>query len=617
MSRNQSQPFPQLVPPARGQQVDSTSHQADPSQTGSSFATGIGNIARTIWESVLNPARTRSNESESGVQSAAADGRNENAQQASSQQAQQAPIGAPAQVGRAILEPELPIEAQQARSSGGVPSIVYYSLPFSALDGRQALLAIPGNFLPIMQVPAEEADSQARSSGQAGTQRVRITVLAPATPIFVPLGSSFLPFSWLYDPSGWGWPIISLQQGNPPPGLPLPNDPRRAHFLAGPPFPIRITMTDGPDGFQAEEQPNPEHAKTFVDSLETADEELRSRMARLGIGDIGACGGDEGELGCPVCLDPYDESSDRPEWVGGEEAKDHHVVVIPCKGFHSLHRRCLLDWLASKPPSQWSCPMCRSSITPSSLLKNRPRASGAEPSGQPMSSIHPPSDESLKKELAAHSRSLREEIHRRENQQGYLCDYLACFPDYERHNDEEDLDRSIVTLKPCGHRLHLDCLTTSLRIANGFGNKTGLEPEDTEDEDEDEDSDTESSPVKMVGRWVECPVDRKEVWTMIPVSKKRRGASLADGSHTESALANDRAEERGSVGTAVPGLAPIEGRTVDTARGLGTPQVCGQVQCLSISPDDANHVQSTLGSPDPHARLNKRQYCDPNLDDVD
>lgn len=555
------------------------------------FATQLGNVARTVWESLLNPSQSGREGSQESVPQT---------QARSNQEPQPTSTGPTPQFGRATLEPELPPGLQPTVLEGGVPSIVYYTLPFSALDGRQALLAIPGNFLPLMQVPSPEhstpqstQDPQSTDGPAQTGQRVRVNVLAPASPIFVPLGASVLPFSWLYDPNGWGWPIISLQDGNLPSGLPMPRDPRNAHFLAGPPFPIRITMSTGPDGLQAEEQPNPERAKTFVDSLETADAELRARMARLGIGDIGSIGGEDGELGCPVCLDPYDESADRPEWVGGDEARDHHVVVIPCNGFHSLHRRCLLDWLATKPPSRWTCPMCRSSITPSDLLKDQPHRTGAPAAGQPLSSVHPPSDESLQKELAARSQSLREEIHRREKAQGYLCDYLACFPDYEQSQADatDDLDRRIVTLKPCGHRLHVECLTTSLRILNGFNDKGTLVDDEQGSDDEDEDEDDRER-VKLVGKWVECPVDRKEVWAKIPVLKKR----FRNAQH-----AADR----------VPAANPVTmpGRTESGATGTNISAesniLCGQVHRLSTSPECSHdHGAST------QARQAKRHFPD-------
>ncbi|CAO1615182.1 unnamed protein product [Parajaminaea phylloscopi] len=571
-----------------------------PSPSGHGFATSLGNLARTIWESILNPLHAEDNADSHG-----------------SQPPQANPIhdtspGYLPQVGRATLEPEVPSQPSSASSSNGVPPIVYYTLPFPDSEGRPALLAIPGNFLPVMQVPAQNNNhqnggpQQGSAGGPGERQRVQITVLAPASPIFLPLGSSSLPFSWLYDASGWGWPIISLRDGQVPAGLALPEDPRHAPFLAGPPFPIRISMTNGPGGAQAEEQPNPERAKTFVDSLETADAELRERMARLGIGDIGAFGGDSdeaGELGCPVCLDVYDETSDRPEWIGGEEAKDQHVVVIPCNGFHSLHRRCLLAWLASKPPSQWNCPMCRSSITPSDLLRQNPHATGTRQTGQPLSSVHPPSHESLQEEIAARSRSLRDEIHRREKDHGYLCDYLACFPDYEPRRDADDLDRSLVTLKPCGHKLHLECLTTSLRVSNGLGSAATPEAEagdEDEDEDEDDVSDTDSGGaaktpgdlrVKTVGRWVQCPVDRKEAWALLPVIRRRRQCG-DKGRPKEVTGARALNDGEATASTTATESVPVPLSAASENSSLGPQQLCGQVHHISSSPEDQESLSS-------------------------
>lgn len=483
-------------------------------------------------------------------------------QQSSSNPSARPEAGAPGSVpGAATLQPESPSQPDPQVLSGS--STVYYNLPFSALDGRQALLAIPGIFLPVLEMPAfdepagqqqPQQQSNAPPPSQPGapprTQRARMTILAPSSPTYVPLGASPFPFAWLHDVSGWGWPIISLQ--SPPPGfnLNLPPDPRNAHFLGGPPFPANISFTfAGPGGaMQAEEQPSPERAREFVDSLETADAELRSRMARLGLGELGSFGGDgeeQGELGCPICLDPYDDTADKPEWAGGPDAKDNNVVVIPCPGFHSMHRRCVFEWLSSKPISQWNCPMCRSSIAPSVLVnKDDGGRSGSSASATPAASVlRPPSHDSLVKELAARSHSLREEIHRREKQRGYLCDYPACFPDYdnvgpqagqedafEDDDDETALDRHVITLKPCGHRLHRECLLTTARVQGGLRLLDSVGDEDQDGEDEEgepsEDSVQEASSctsrIKVIGKWVECPIDRKEVWAQIPFPQKRR-----------------------------------------------------------------------------------------------
>lgn len=323
--------------------------------------------------------------------------------------------------------------------------------------------------------------------------------------------------------------------------MPLPalDDARNPHFIAGPPFPISLGFGPSGDSAQEEEAPSAAKAKEFAETLETADEELRSRMARLGIGDIGTFDGDEdgqnGSLGCPVCLDSYDESSDRPEWIGGQEAHDNRVVVIPCTGFHSMHRRCLEEWLATKSPTKWSCPMCRSSISTAHLSSQT---------------------DTLEKAIAARSHSLREEIHKREKERGFLCDYQACFPDYEGGEDD-DLDRRMVKISPCNHSLHVECLTTSMRIA-GAQHWEG----DDDDDEEPTEEDTQRG-FRLVGKWVECPIDRKEGWARIPFPLRGRAsdAEVGGGSATKTKVDHD-------------------------AHTHQQEPACGQVHRLSSSPTD-------------------------------
>ncbi|PWN19289.1 hypothetical protein BCV69DRAFT_284437 [Microstroma glucosiphilum] len=491
------------------------------------------------------------------------------------------PVAGPPPMGHAFIEQPEPGAAAGA-SEGGEPSgprempappNLYYRLPFYALDGEQALLALPTQFLPRQM-----------------SSPTRATVMAPGTPVYLPRSSANLPFPVLLDWNGMAWPILNIQ--NPPPGTPETylNDPRHPHFIAGPPFmvawqpfTIRGTQT-------AEEQPSPEKAKAFVDTLETADAELRERMARLSIGDIGVFGGaggaggpnssEEGELGCPVCLDPYDETSDRPEWIGGEAARENQVVVIPCPGFHSMHRKCLVEWLSSQAPSKWSCPMCRTSITPSDVVKGARRAGQQarqpQQQQQQQQQAATPTQANLAKEIEARAHSLREEIHRRERQRGFTCDYQACFPDYELPSatDECALDRHMIKLQPCGHELHLDCLTTSLRIKDDLRLEGGVKDEDEDEEDEEEEKGEGgearggASAIKTVGKWVECPVDRREVWAQIPVPRRRKRQPAADD---ELAAAG-----AGSGDTAAAAAAAAESE--DLSRG--------QVHRLSLSPGE-------------------------------
>ncbi|CAO1638835.1 unnamed protein product [Sympodiomycopsis kandeliae] len=403
-------------------------------------------------------------------------------------------------VGLATLLPEESGGDLNRSAADPQSTVLYYNLPFTALDGRRALLAIPGVFLPVIQHDDNPTQPQPTPSQP---RRVRVTVLAPTNPILIPFGYSFLPFSFLYDQSGWAWPLLSFQ--NPPPGMPRTEDRHNPHFVVGQPFPLRLSFTGpaGQDGGVEEyEPPDPVKAKSFAQSLETADAELRSRMARLGIGDIGyhmsSDDDDEEQLGCPVCLDNYDDSADRPEWLDGESATDNQVVVIPCKGFHTMHRHCLVAWLSSKSPQKWTCPMCRSSISPDHFLKQN--TSKSSKSLAVLSAIE------------SQSASLRDEIHKREKSKGYICDYQACFPDYDHHNEEEEnLDRMMIKLAPCGHSLHSECLTTTLRIKNDL-KLSGEEEEEEEYEEEDR-----LRGYKILGKWVECPIDKKESWAKIPV----------------------------------------------------------------------------------------------------
>lgn len=371
---------------------------------------------------------------------------------------------------------------------------VYYTLPFQGTDDRPALLAVP--FTHLILAPTSNDTDPPRSDGQ-------LLMSTPQDAIFIPRSVSRFPFNILYAADdGCAWPVISLQV--PEPGifqvrqnLGMRHSP---HFVALAPFFLHLEILIPPSA---------EKANTFVDSLETADAELRSRMARLGIGNIG----EDSQLGCPVCLDNYDDSADRPEWLDGQEAQNNRVAVVPCPGFHTMHRKCLKEWLTANSPSHWSCPMCRCSISADELTGAR---MGKSTNGAA----------SLQKAIEAKSQSLREEIHKRERKQGFLCDYPACFPDYDAGIDAAKtlLDRQIVKLAPCNHELHLECLCTSMKVTGGLTRPT---PEDAEEDTYDEE--TLRRGYTLAGKWVECPIDKKEVWTQIPVPVKRRNLPAEEG----------------------------------------------------------------------------------------
>lgn len=204
--------------------------------------------------------------------------------------------------------------------------------------------------------------------------------------------------------------------------------------------------------------------------------------------------------------------------------------------------------------------MCRTSITPSDVVKGARRAGQQQQQQQQQATTAAPTQANLAKEIEARAHSLREEIHRRERQRGFTCDYQACFPDYDLPSatDESALDRHMIKLQPCGHELHLDCLTTSLRVKDDLRLEGGVRDEDEDEDEGDEDEETEAqrgvSAVKTVGKWVECPVDRREVWAQIPVAKRRKRQLAADdgqavaGSHVAPAAAVSAVAEDASRG---------------------------------------------------------------------
>ncbi|PWN44328.1 hypothetical protein IE81DRAFT_30352 [Ceraceosorus guamensis] len=294
---------------------------------------------------------------------------------------------------------------------------------------------------------------------------------------------------------------------------------------------------------EAEPQPDPKATESFVASLERADAELRSRMARLELGDIGT-----GNVGCAICLEEYD-AEDRPEWIAGSAARDHECVVVPCGGFHTLHASCLQEWFSAKPPNEWACPFCRESLAPKKFVKGRvvelPRA-----------------------KLGV---GLREDVRRRERQQGWRCDSPACLPEYpeDQNGAEKDHEREqLLKLKPCGHEHHLDCLTMAMRLDNPFA--TCEDEEDDGDacvwdgisdpsrsassasgvtsspaaseslKDQEASEMAESAPTASTknvdeapalsvpnseGKWVTCPKCRHEAWAALPRRRRKRAAS--------------------------------------------------------------------------------------------
>lgn len=491
--------------------------------------------------------------------------------------------------------------------SRSAPTLLF-QMPFLTQSGRPATLAfVPG------PLPLSPQQQQQRQQQQQQQQHARQGSLSedspergnsqyngfhvPTAPIFVPMGSSPLPFSFLFDNQiNTAWPIVALPDGGQPmpPGA-MPHTPHGVprtmpEFMAGPPFHVVIDFNFVPAA--QPERPDPARAGRFVSSLERADAELRARMARLGMGDIGSHDSASDHPGCPICLDEY-EAEDVPEWMGGQASKDQEVVAVPCAGHHTLHHRCLLEWLANNAPSQWTCPLCRAAldrekVDSSAADSQQANATDARrPEGQRRA------DEELKKaEHASKARTLREEVRLRERSKGWRCDSPACLPRYP-DDESSDLagtsistDYDLVSLLPCRHKLHLDCLCTSMRLEQAVTVSSEDEDEDEGEDDgnlcgacrNDEEDDDQKSPSvfegrsvpdlkgnkisiasskadaktvtevdtstithddgdgalhETVGKWVTCPACRIEAWAELPVKRKSRRIKAAHAKQQE------------------------------------------------------------------------------------
>lgn len=250
---------------------------------------------------------------------------------------------------------------------------------------------------------------------------------------------------------------------------------------------------------------NAVRAQCFVDGLERIDAELRTRMARLGMGEIEDLSSDSTVTGCGLCFEPY-QQEDKPGWLASSarEAQEWIVVGIPCAGHHVVHAVCLRDWFATKDPTLWACPFCRAVVH----CDREHLALGSE----------------AKAALGPGGRSVREQVRFRERAQGWRCDAPACLPRYPDEANrpsspssrigaeagetsektanmaadeatEETVDETaednegpkqtksklvelippdqaalgeLYMLTPCHHEIHLDCLMTALRVADGL-----------------------------------------------------------------------------------------------------------------------------------------------------
>lgn len=441
-----------------------------------------------------------------------------------------------------------PAPGSPAAAAGNTThSPVFFQLPFAGPDGTPALLAFHPQPLPRREGDSQHDQSQTSpgqpSSSPSSTTAVPPTNPAhsvphpdghvPVSPLFVPFGASPLPFSFIYDSNTQtAWPIAQVTPGTPP-GGPSPDAPdsQQPRLVAGPPFRIILDIQFASP--PAPEQPDAEKAAKYVKQLERADAELRARMARLGIGSIGgfadSATSDEQDalLGCGICLDSY-EAEDRPEWIDGPKSQDEAVVAVPCPGHHTLHAGCLREWLAKLPPSQWTCPFCRASLS----VNSKANTASASPSKSPTSSVqtHP---------------TLRDEVRTRERTRGWRCDAPACLPRYpissraddghlELPETSEDMTTDLVKLVPCHHEVHLDCLCTSMRVENDLTGTNEFDAFLSSDDDEASDDaelaidgddqpaqvDINTSQRSTVGKWVNCPACRKECWAELPLRRK-------------------------------------------------------------------------------------------------
>ena len=179
--------------------------------------------------------------------------------------------------------------------------------------------------------------------------------------MYIPEQASPFPFPLLSDVgSNLVWPIIDCieRTRNQDTGE---ESTRLVHVLG---MPFHLTFTMRPS--DPNDVPDSNKARAYVESLARVDAELRSRMAHFSITSASVESSNDASMqhvsGCGVCLEPY-PIEDKPAWfTEGTNEPDETVVAIPCHGFHTIHASCLVEWLSSKAPSQWSCPYCRAPL---------------------------------------------------------------------------------------------------------------------------------------------------------------------------------------------------------------------------------------------------------------
>lgn len=327
--------------------------------------------------------------------------------------------------------------------------------------------------------------------------------------MYIPEQASPFPFPLLSDVgSNLVWPIIDCieRTGNQDTGE---ESTRLVHVLG---MPFHLTFTMRPS--DPNDVPDSNKARAYVESLERVDAELRSRMAHFSITSASVESSNDASMqhvsGCGVCLEPY-PIEDKPAWfTEGTNEPDETVVAIPCHGFHTIHASCLVEWLSSKAPSQWSCPYCRA-----------PLRSNAKHNPPPM--------------------TLREYVEQKEREHGWRCDAPTCFPCY---SDGEKHESPLIKLMPCRHEIHLDCLCTNMRIEMAYsGARSYTDCEEDTDDDDTIDSMTEereSAPHldanvhlasdltqnctenDTIGKWLTCSVCRRDAWALLPRRQRPR-----------------------------------------------------------------------------------------------
>lgn len=161
-------------------------------------------------------------------------------------------------------------------------------------------------------------------------------------------GFADLTYSILLDThTGIAWPFYTREVNN-------------AHHMVysiGSPF--QMNRND------PEDICDPENLDVYVRGLERVDEKLRQRMARIGMSGLAGETTEDGltPVGCAICHEEYKQQRvmEYPAGGGYEQGDfdDSDIVVIPCRGHHTLHAVCLRGWLEHLPMSKWSCPFCR------------------------------------------------------------------------------------------------------------------------------------------------------------------------------------------------------------------------------------------------------------------